>query len=73
MSALHYTSTTGWLQVLTYNTSTDSTRYTAAGNLALEFKTSTLDNFGGGTIPAAAAPVNQSPPTLSGQPSRDRR
>ena len=66
VSALHYTSTTGWLQVLTYNTSTDSTRYTAAGNLALEFKTSTLDNFGGGTISAAAAPVNQSPPTLSG-------
>ena len=49
--ALHYTSTTGWQQVLTYNTSTDSTRYTAAGNLALEFRSSTVDNFGGGTIP----------------------
>ena len=51
MSALHYTSTTGWTRVLSYDTSKDSTRYTTAGNLALEFKTSTLDNFGGGTIP----------------------
>jgi hypothetical protein len=51
ITALHYTSTTGWQQVLSYDTAADSTRYTNAGNLALEFKTSTVDDFGGGTIP----------------------
>jgi hypothetical protein len=35
--------------VLAYDTSSDSIRYTAAGDLALEFKTSTIDDFGGGT------------------------
>ena len=50
VSALHYT-TTGWTQVLSYDTSHDSIRYTAAGSLALEFLSSRLDDFGGGTIP----------------------
>src|SRR5205823_425517 len=66
VSALHYTSATGWVPVISYDTSQDSTRYTTAGNLALEFRTSTVDNFGGGTITAASAPVNQSAPVVSG-------
>jgi hypothetical protein len=51
VTALHYTTAAGWVQVLTYNTSSDTIRYTAAGRLALEFKTSTLDDFGGGALP----------------------
>ena len=51
VTALHRTTATGWVQVLSYDTSNDSVRYTAAGRLALEFRTSTLDDFGGGTIP----------------------
>jgi hypothetical protein len=51
ITALDDTTAAGWTQVLTYNTSSDTTRYTAAGSLALEFKTSTLDDFGGGTLP----------------------
>jgi hypothetical protein len=51
VTALHYTTAAGWVQVLTYNTSSDAVRYTAAGRLALEFKTSTLDDFGGGALP----------------------
>ncbi|HLX18825.1 MAG TPA: hypothetical protein VKR23_01625 [Gaiellaceae bacterium] len=50
ITALHYTPTTNWTQVLTYNTSTDTTRYTGPGSLAIEFKTSTIDNFGGGSL-----------------------
>ena len=50
ITALHYTSGGGWAQVLTYDTSSDTTRYTAAGQIALEFKTSTLDDLGGGSI-----------------------
>ena len=37
--------------MLSYDTASDSVRYTAAGSLALEFKTSTVDDFGGGTLP----------------------
>ena len=66
VSALHYTHATGWAQLLSYDTSHDSTRYTAAGNLALEYKTSSLDDFGGGTIPTASAPVDQSLPVVVG-------
>ena len=51
ITALHYTTATGWTQVLSYDTSHDATRYTTAGSLALEFKTSTIDDFGGGTLP----------------------
>jgi hypothetical protein len=51
VTALHYTGGSGWQQVLGYDTSSDSIRYTGAGQLALEFKTSTLDDFGGGTLP----------------------
>ena len=51
ITALHYTTATGWTQVLSYDTSHDATRYTAAGSLALEFKASTIDDFGGGTLP----------------------
>ena len=50
ITALHYTPTTNWTQVLTYNTNNDTTRYTNPGNLAIEFKTSTIDNFGGGGL-----------------------
>ena len=32
----------------------DSTRYTAAGSIALEFKTSTVDDFGGGSLSAGS-------------------
>jgi hypothetical protein len=49
VSALHFTGGS-WQQVLSYDTSADSTRYSNAGNLAVEFRTSTLDDFGGGTI-----------------------
>jgi ribosomal protein L14 len=51
ITALHYTTATGWTQVLSYDTAADATRYTNPGSLALEFKTSTLDDFGGGTLP----------------------
>jgi hypothetical protein len=50
ITALHYTSAGGWMQVLSYDTGSDATRYTAAGQIALEFKTSTLDDLGGGSI-----------------------
>jgi hypothetical protein len=49
ITALHYSAGT-WQQVMTYDTAGDATRYTAAGRIALEFHTSTLDDFGGGTI-----------------------
>ncbi len=51
VTALHCTTATAWVRVLSYDTSQDSVRYTAAGRLALEFRTSTVDDFGGGTIP----------------------
>src|SRR5205823_7555991 len=51
VTALHYTAG-GWQQVLSYDTSNDPIRYQGAGLLALEFKTSTLDDFGGGTLSA---------------------
>jgi len=37
--------------VLSHDTSGDSIRFTAAGRLAIEFRTSTIDNFGGGSLP----------------------
>ena len=49
VTALHF-SGGSWQQVLSYDTSGDATRYTSAGNLAIEFKTSTIDDFGGGKI-----------------------
>ena len=51
VSALHFTGAGGWVQVLTHDISGDSIRYTGPGRLALEYKTSTVDNFGGGTLP----------------------
>ncbi len=67
LTGLHYTPAGGWVQVLSYDTSQDATQYSAAGSLALEFKTSTVDDFGGGTITASnAPPVNTSLPTISG-------
>jgi hypothetical protein len=51
ITALHYTGGSGWQQVLSYDTGSDSIRYSAAGRLALEFRSSTLDDFGGGTLP----------------------
>ena len=41
-------------QVLSYDTTPDTIRYTAAGRIALEFKTSTLDDLGGGTLTGRA-------------------
>jgi hypothetical protein len=66
VTALHETSSSGWAQVLSYDTSSDATRYTAAGSLAVGMKPSTIDDFGGGTVAAASPPVNTSPPTVSG-------
>ena len=66
VTALHYASGSGWTQVLSYDTSNDAIRYTSAGRIALEFKTSTLDDLGGGTLTASSAPVNLSVPTVSG-------
>ena len=51
VSALYYNATAGWTQLFSYDTAQDTTRYTAAGSLALEFKTSTIDDFGGGSLP----------------------
>ena len=50
VTALHYTVAAGWVQVISYNTSGDSIKYTAAGRLAVEFKSGSIDDFGGGTI-----------------------
>ena len=36
---------------MSYDTAPDSVRYTAAGNVALEFRFSTIDDFGGGSLP----------------------
>ena len=47
-TAPHYASGSGGTQVLSYDTSNDAIRYTSAGRIALEFKTSTLDDLGGG-------------------------
>ena len=49
--ALHFNATSGWTQVLSYDTASDATKYTGAGRLALEFRTSTMDDFGGGSLP----------------------
>lgn len=60
----------GWQQVMSYDTSGDATRYTAAGNIALEFKGSTVDDFGGGTVGGGGGgtspPTNTALPTISG-------
>jgi hypothetical protein len=50
ITALHYTSANGWQVVASYDTSGDATKYTGSGNIALEFRNSTIDDFGGGTI-----------------------
>jgi hypothetical protein len=51
ITALHYSAGSGWAAVLSYDTSGDTIRYTAAGNIAFEFRSSTLDDLGGGTLP----------------------
>jgi hypothetical protein len=60
----------GWQQVMSYDTSGDATKYTAAGNIAVEFKASTIDDFGGGTVSGGgggtSAPTNTALPTVSG-------
>ena len=67
VSALHFTSGGGWVQVLSHDTSGDSIRFTAAGRLAIEFRTSTIDNFGGGTVGGTSSPpVNSALPVVSG-------
>lgn len=50
ITALHYTPVAGWTQVLAYDTSNDTIRYTSPGYLAIEFRTSTIDDLGGGSI-----------------------
>jgi hypothetical protein len=50
VTALHYTAGAGWVQVVSYDTAGDAVRYSGAGSLALEFKSSILDDFGGGSI-----------------------
>ena len=50
ISARHYLPATGWQQALSYDISGDAIKYTSAGSLALEFKSSTVDDFGGGTV-----------------------
>jgi hypothetical protein len=65
VTALHYTSS-GWTQVLSYDTNNDppgAPRYTGAGRVAVEFKSSALDDFGAGTI---VAPANTQAPSVSG-------
>src|SRR4029077_18138264 len=69
ITALHYTSS-GWAQVLSYNTSQDAVRYPSPGSLAIEFRAGALDDFGGGTI---AAPVNTRPPRGSAPVAVGRR
>ena len=51
VTALHFTTAGGWVSVMRYDTGSDAVRYTNAGNLAVEFKTSTIDDFGGGSLP----------------------
>ncbi len=63
VTALHYTSSGGWTQVLRYNTSQDSVRYTSAGRLAIYFLNGAIDDFGGGTL---VAPANTGLPSVSG-------
>ena len=67
VSALHWQPGGGWVQLLGYDTASDAVRYTQAGDLAVEFKTSTIDDFGGGTYPAA--PANVSLPVVGGAAS----
>ena len=50
ITALHF-SGGSWQQVISYDTSGDATKYSAAGRLAVEFRSSTLDDFGGGSLP----------------------
>jgi hypothetical protein len=51
VTALHYSGGGGWAQVLSYDTSGDPVRYSGPGRLAFEYRTSTLDDFGGGSLP----------------------
>jgi hypothetical protein len=68
VTALRFTTAGGWVSELSYDTSGDSIRYTGAGRLAVEFKTSTLDDFGGGTLVQNVPPANTAPPVISGSP-----
>ena len=67
VSALHFSGGT-WQQVMSYDTAGDATRYSSAGRLAVEFKWSTLDDFGGGTLSGGGGtpPVNTVAPSVSG-------
>src|SRR6185437_3923966 len=40
--ALHYSSAAGWVQVLSYDTAPDSVKYSAAGRLAIEFRSAKI-------------------------------
>jgi hypothetical protein len=50
VTALRWTSAGGWSKVMSYDTASDAIRYTGPGRIAVEFRTSTIDDFGGGTI-----------------------
>ena len=64
ITALHKTTAKGWVALLSYDTMNDATRYTTAGSLSFEFRTSTIDNFGGGLV--AQGPVSVTAPQISG-------
>ena len=49
--SLHFSSAAGWVQVLSYDTASDSVKYSAAGRLGIEFRSATIDDFGGGALP----------------------
>ena len=40
----------GWVRVLSYDTSSDAVRYTSAGRVAFEFRAGAFDDFGAGSI-----------------------
>jgi hypothetical protein len=49
ISALRFTGG-NWAVVMSYDTASDATKYTTAGRVVIQFKTSTIDDLGGGTI-----------------------
>jgi hypothetical protein len=50
VTALHYTPAAQWWPVLSYDTASDTVKYTGAGRIALEFRAGAIDDFGGGTL-----------------------
>ena len=48
VTALLYAPSSGWTNILSYNTVADAHRYTTSGSFAMLFKASRVDDFGGG-------------------------